>query len=157
MSYAFTPVVGANMRLYRNTGTAGTPVWVLVSQIGDLNISDLTRALAEIKRRASVFTTNLAALIQSISIELKYWYGLDSTNFTALRTNMFSGAIEQWAMMDGDITVTGTQGLKIPVVLEQFPISQNLEDPVSIDVVAKTGYWESPAGTPIDPAWFAVP
>ena len=151
------PNTGGNMKLYRNTGTYGTPVWVLMGDIGDVNIPDMARTIAELKRRSSAFTVGLAALIQMISIEFKFIHGLDATNFTALRTAFFAGTAEEWAVMDGLVATVGNQGLRCPVVIEQFPWQQNLEDVSDHDIVAKAAYYESPAGTAREPVWFVVP
>lgn len=147
---------GGNMNMYRNTGSNATPVWVLVASVEDVNISDLTRSLAEIKRRSSQFVTNLAALIQTIKLAFKLWYGIDSTNFTALQLMFFGGNAEEWAVMDDLITTTGSQGLRCAYIVSSFPISENIEDAASIDVELSTAYYESPVGTAVDPSWYTV-
>src|SRR5262245_47163236 len=111
----FEPLTGHRMKMYRNTGTPSTPAWGVVSEVGDVSIADLARGLAELKRRAKDFTKNLPTLIQSIAIEFRLHYGLGATAFTALRNNFFSGAVEEWAVMGGDITSTGVEGLRCPV------------------------------------------
>ena len=63
------PKVGHKMKLYRNTGTNASPVWSEIGDVVDVSIPDLSMGLAELKRRSSDFTKNLATLIQSISIE----------------------------------------------------------------------------------------
>jgi hypothetical protein len=128
----------------------------LVAAVEDVAISDLTRSLAEIKRRSSQFTTNLAALIQTIKVSFKFWYGIDSTNFVALQTMFLSGAAEEWAILDDLVTTTGSQGLLSAFIVSGFPITENIEDAVSIDVELSNAYYESPAGTAVDPSWFTV-
>ena len=96
------PVVGANMFLYRNTGTFTVPVWNLVSAVEDVAISNLAVTLAELKMRSSAFTKNLAALFDSIKVEFKHWYGIDSSTVTALINAFFGRASEEWALMDAN-------------------------------------------------------
>lgn len=151
------PKTGHKMKLYRNTGTVAVPVFSEVAEVGDVSISDLTRGLAELKRRASDFTKNLVTLIQSIAVEFRLHHGLDATNFDAIRTNFFSGAVEEWAVMDGDIATTGSEGLRVGVVVEQFPFDQPLEDVAGHDIRLAVGYFEDPPGTEVDPSWFVVP
>lgn len=149
-------VTGGNMKMYRNTGTDGTPVWVLVPSVEDVSIPDFERSMAELKMRSSQFASNLAAIIQTISVNFKLWYGIDSTNFSALQQCFFQGIAEEWAIMDDLITTTGSQGLRIPMLVAQFPFDQALEAAASLDVTLKTAYMESPPGTRIDPSWYTV-
>lgn len=151
------PNTGGNMKLYRNTGTYAIPVWVLMAEIGDVNIPDLARTMAEMKRRSSQFAVNFAALIQTISIEFKQWHGLDATNFTAMKTNFFAGTAEEWGLFDTLVATSGSQGLRCPVLIAEWPWQQNLEDVSDHDLVAKTAYWESPAGTAVNPTWYVAP
>jgi len=144
------------MKLYRNTGTVATPVWSEVDEVGDVSIADLAIGLAELKRRANNFTKNLASLVQSIAVEFRLHYGLDATNFDALRGNFFAQTIEEWAVMSGDITTTGEQGLRCPFLLEQFPWDQPLEDVSGHDVRLAIAYFEE-AAAEIDPSWYTVP
>lgn len=150
------PTVGHKMKLYRNTGTYAAPAWSLVAEVGDVSIPDLSMGLAELKRRGNDFTKNLATMIQSISVEFRLIHGLDSTNFSAIRTNFFAGTVEEWAVMNGDITVSGSQGLRIPALVESFPWDQPLEEVSGHDVRLAIGYLEE-SGSEIDPEWYTVP
>lgn len=153
----FQPNTGHKMFLYRNTGTVAVPVWTVVAEIGDVSIPDFSMGLSELKRRANNFTKNLASLIQGIAIEFRLHHGLDSTNYTALRTNFLAGTAEEWAIMGGDITDSGSEGLRVPVLVENFPWDQPLEDVSGHDVRLAIAYMEEPAGTEIDPAWYVTP
>jgi hypothetical protein len=145
------------MKMYRNTGTYTTPVWSLVSEVGDVNIPDLNRGMAELKRRASDFTKNLATLIQSIAIEFTMPSGLGITTWSAMKTNFFAGTAEEWAIMDGDISAgMGAEGLRCPVLIENFPWNQPLEEVAGFDIRLVCAYWESPQGTERDPVWYSV-
>jgi hypothetical protein len=151
----FEPLTGHRMKAYRNTGTPAVPVWALVSEIGDLSISDLARGLAELKRRAKDFTKNLPTLIQSIAIEFRLHYGLGATAYTAIRTAFFAGSVEEWAFMGGLITDPGVEGLRCPVLVEQFPFDQPLEDVAGHDIRLAIGYMVASA-VEVDPSWFVV-
>lgn len=147
---------GGQCSMYRSTGSDASPVWVLVASVEDVAISGMERSLAEIKRRSSQFVTTLGALIGPIKVTFKHWFGIDSTNFTALQSCFFGGNIEEWAILDDLVTTTGSQGLRIPMVVSQFNINENIEDAVSVDVELTSAYWESPSGTAIDPSWYTV-
>lgn len=152
----FQPKAGQKMKAYRNTGTAGSPTWVEVSEIGDLSISDMKRILAQIKRRAKDYTKNLPAMIDSIGIDLRLHWGLGATNLNAIRAAFLAGTTEEWSIMSGTITDVGEQGLRIPVIVEDFPWDQNQEEASGFDVRLAIAYHESPAGTEVDPSWTVV-
>lgn len=151
------PKTGHQMKLYRNTGTVDTPTWTEVAEVGDVSIPDLSRGMAELKRRASDFTKNLASLIQSIAVEFRLHHGMDATNFDAIRTNFFAGTAEEWAVFNGDIATTDNEGLRLPALVEQFPWDQPLEDVSGHDIRLAIAYMEEPAGTEIDPSWSVTP
>ena len=151
----FAPKTGHGMNLYRNTGTYATPVWALVDEVGDVSIPDLKRGLAELKRRANGFTKNLASLIQSISIEFRLHFGLDATQYDAIVADFFAGTAREWAVMSGPIATVGSIGLRCPVLVEDFPWDQPLEDVSGHDVRLASAYMLSES-TEVDPVWYEV-
>lgn len=151
----FEPKTGFNMKLYRNTGSFATPTWLEIGEIGDVSLSDLTRMLAELKRRGKQFTKNLASLIGSITVTFKLPFGLGATNYTYLRTAFFAGTVFEMAIMSGDIAVATEEGLRCPMVMEQFPWNQALEEASGHDVQVKVGYMVS-GGSEVDPVWLVV-
>lgn len=146
---------GHNMKLYINEGSVASPTWTEIAQVGDVSIPDLSRGVAELKRRGNDFTKNLASIIQSISVEFKMFHGLEATMFGTLQAAFFAATPYEYAVMDGDITVTGNQGLRLPALIEQFPWDQPLEDVSSHDVRLAVAYMED-SGTEIDPSWLDV-
>ena len=151
------PTTGHKMKLYRNTGTVAVPVWSEVDEVGDVSLGDFSMGVAELKRRANNFTKNLATLVQNMAIDFRLHYGLDATNYDAIRAAFLAGTIEEWAIMSGDIAVSGNEGMRIPMLVEQFPWDQPLEDVSGHDCRLVIGYMEEPAGTEIDPSWYVVP
>lgn len=150
------PKTGHDMKLYRNTGTVAIPTWTEVTAVVDVSVSDLSRGLAELKRRGKDFTKNLASLIQSIAVEFRLHHGLDATNFTDIQQNFFNGTVEEWAVMDGDIATSGSEGLQFPAMVEQFPWEQPLEDVSGHDIRLAVGYLEDAGGSEVDPSWKVV-
>jgi hypothetical protein len=146
---------GGNMKLYRNTGSVATPTWSEVDEVGDVSIPDFSRGLAELKRRANGFVKNLATLIQSIAVEFRLHHGMDATTFDALRANFLAGTAEEWAVMDGPIATVGSEGLRLPVIVENFPWDQPLEDISGHDVRLAIAYMISSA-TEVEPSWLVV-
>lgn len=157
MSTTFRPTTGHKMKAYINTGTHAVPVWTEITEIGDLNISDLSRNLAELKRRGREFTKNLAAMIGTIGIEFTMHFGLNRTVYDLLRAAFFAGTNYEFAFMNGAIATNGHQGLTIQALVENFPWNQALEEVSGHDVRLATGYMEDEVnGGELDPYWFVV-
>jgi len=150
-----TAKTGHQMKLYRNTGTVATPTWTEITEIGDVSLPDFSMGLAELKRRASSWTKNLATLIQSFSIEFRFVHGLGATNFDAMRANFLAGTAEEFAMVDGAIATSGTEGLRFPGLISEFPWDQPLEDVSGHDIRIAVAYMEESA-TEVDPSWLVV-
>lgn len=153
--FAGGPKTGHSMKLYYNTGTSGTPTWVEVDEIEDLNVSQLQFSVAELRRRANNFTKNLASLEEPIEVEFRLHHGLGETQFDQIRADHFNRASREWAIMDGDITVNGQEGLRCPFFVAGFPWEQNLQDVSGHDVRLVIAY-HSESGTELDPSWYEV-
>lgn len=147
--------VGHQMKLFVNGGTNAAPVWAEIGDVVDVSLPDLSMGLAELKRRSSGFTKNVATLIQSISIEFRLVYGLDSTQYNAIRTQFFNGEVREYAIMSGNINGSGNEGLRMPALVEQFPWDQPLEDISGHDVRLAVAYDEE-GGSEYDPEWFTI-
>lgn len=146
------PQAGHKMKLYRNTGTVATPTWTEVAEVSDVNLSDFTMGLAELKRRANDFAKNVVTMIQPIAIEFTLINGLDATNFDAMRANFLAGTAEEWAIFNGDISTSGNEGLRVPMVIENFPWDQSQEEVSSHSVRLAIVYMEE-SSTEVDPSW----
>lgn len=147
---------GRQMFLYRNSGSHGTPVWDEICNVGDVNVSDFSRGLAELKRRCSQYIKNLPALIQSITVEFSMIHGVNPTTFNAMFDDFINGTPVEYAIMDGDITLDGTQGLMLPALVQKFPWNQPLEDVSAHDVGLAIAYMEDGGGNEIDPEWLVI-
>jgi hypothetical protein len=57
----------------------------------------------------------------------------------------------EFAVMDGDIAVSGKQGLRATCMITNFSMSQPLEEAVTVDVSIKPTYAANA------PSWYTVP
>jgi hypothetical protein len=149
------PQTGHKMKLYRNSGTHASPTWGLVSQVEDVSIPDLSRGLAELKRRASDFTKNLPSLLQTSTVEFRLHHGLDWTMFTNIRTDFFTGATKEWAVMDQAIANDAAEGFVSPYLVADFPWEQPLENVSGHDIRLATGYLIE-SSTEVEAEWLVV-
>lgn len=148
------PKTGKDMYLYYNSGTHASPTWVDIDEVGDVSIDGLSRTIAELKRRAKDFTKGLPGLLSLMTVTFTLLHGLNATVFTALIGYFFAGTVKEYAIMDGSITVAGSQGLRSAFLISEFPFNQPLEDVAGHEVKLSGAYWEEPAGTEIDPDWY---
>jgi hypothetical protein len=156
MSSTFSPRTGFAMKLYYATGNMNTPTWNEVGSVGDVNISSLSRGMAELKRRGSYYTKNLPSLFESITVEFTIPFGVSQTAYDQIRADFFSGTARLWAVMSGDITVSGVQGLVLPALVTQFPWDQPLEDVSNHNIQLSVAYLENSSGQELDPYWLVV-
>jgi hypothetical protein len=151
-----TVKTGHEMKLYMNSGSHETPTWTLIDEVGDVSIPDLAIGLAELKRRKSNFTKNLAGTFQSIAVEFQLSHDGAAANFKTLIAAFFARTVKEWAIMDGAITTTGSAGLRIPLLIEQFPWDQPQDDVSGHAVRLAVALMEDPAGTELDPSWYEI-
>ena len=147
------PKTGDKMKLYHNTGTYETPVWAEICEIGDLSVDNFKRAVALLERRCSQFGKNLPSLLDPISFTFKLLYGLSSTIFYRMMTDHWYGYSREYAILDGDLAIDGTEGLRLPAIFEEFPWDQPLKDVSSHQCKLSLAYKLDANLAEINPAW----
>lgn len=150
------PTLGDFCRLYCDTGSSSTPVWTEWGEIDGCSCSDLGRSSVELNVRSLKSVPSLPGKINALSFSFKYYPGFNSANYSQLIEDFFDGPkIRLWAMLDGDVQTSGTQGLKMPAFLEGFGYSQGAGEAVSHDVTLKYGFMKSGSGA-VDPEWMTI-
>jgi len=150
------PKTGHKCKAYINSGTHETPVWAELKDIGDLSVSDLEMALAELKRRGSNFTKALPGIFNLFATEFRLHHGLDAEVFTTLRQAFFSQTPIEVAVMNGAIDLEGSEGLRMPVLVAQFPWQQGLDEVHGHDVRLALAWDVDAEDEEIDPEWLVV-
>lgn len=135
------PKTGDFCKLYCDTGTSTTPVWVEWGEIDGVTCSDLTRSSVELNVRALRCTPSIAGKIGALTFGFKYYPGFNDTNYAQLISDFFDEPkVRKWAMMNGDIEETGSQGLVMPAYVEGIPYDQSAGTVVSHSVTLKFGF-----------------
>jgi len=145
---------GRDFYLYFATAVAGgAPALTLIDECEDVNVSDLQYALAELKRRKSRWNLKVATTL-SAAITFKLWHKLSPTKFDALRTAFFAQTpLEVW-VLNGPAATAGSEGLKLPCLLTQFPWNQQLEEVSSHDCqFDPTYFYDTEEEEELEPAW----
>lgn len=143
--------LGLDAKLYHNTGTFGAPVWAEIEDAQDVSLT-LEAGEAEVKRRASTWTEFLAALKEAA---IEFEMVSDPTNtadFQALRDAFLNRTAIELLILDGDVTTTGSEGLRMTSLITQFSRNEPLEEVLTFSVMAKP----TPNADSV-PAWVTAP
>jgi hypothetical protein len=141
-------VLGLNAKLYRNTGTYGTPDWELIGNVRDLRLN-LEKGEADVTTRGGNGWEQVVAL-KSATIEWGMLWDTADTNFTAIRTSFLSDTTIEFLVLDGAVETTGSQGLRAICMVNRFTRNENLREALTVDVAAKPTYDANA------PSWFTV-
>lgn len=118
------------------------------------NVKDLTLNVEAGEADASTRGNNgwraTLATLKDGSIEFEMVWDTTDAAFTTIRTAFFDGSAVGFAILDGDIADTGSQGLKAPMVITNFSRNEPLEEAITVSVTAKPTYSANP------PEWMVV-
>jgi len=145
--------LGTSWELNLNTGTNASPVYDLMDGVGDVNLS-LDIGLGEIALRSLAYVLNLPGKIRG-SLEVSLAQDVGETTWDLLRTYFLAGTQKQYAVSNGLIATSGTQGFKFYGIITEFPIDQPLEELVEGSMTLNFGYTEE-SSVVIPPQWFTI-
>lgn len=128
--------LGLSAKLYRNTGTYGSPTWTEISAVRDLTLSD-AMSEADVTRRASGGWRETVATLREASIDFDMVNVADDTQVSALRAAYAARTIVEFAVLDGDVLTPGTRGLRASCQVTKFELSQELENAQTYSVTIK--------------------
>lgn len=135
------PVAGIDCKLYYNSATTrATPTWVEVTKARDVAVPDYGVNAIEANSRASLYECFVAGLIKvSLTFTYLHYRGADTVRdyFT---TMVSSRTVEEFAAMDGTITLVGARGVKFYGIMEKFAYTQDLEGAQVWDASVKPAY-----------------
>jgi len=142
--------LGMEAKVYRNDGTWETPTWVEITNVRDVTLN-LETGEADVTTRANSGWRATAATLKEASVEFEMVWDTEDAGFTAIKDAFFNGTNIDLAVMDGDITQTGTQGLRAEFSITSFSRSEPLEEAITVSVTAKPAYSVN------TPEWMVVP
>lgn len=135
--------LGMNAKLYRNTGSYGSPTWTEVSDVKDLKIG-LESAEADQSIRGGGGWEAVAAALKKASVEFGMLYDTADTNWTAFQAAWLNSTAIEIACMDGPIATVGTQGFRMTVAVLKFDQTENLADAIHNEVTCKPTRADNP-------------
>jgi hypothetical protein len=142
--------LGMDAKLYRNTGSYATPVWNEVTNVKDVTLN-LEAGEADVTTRGNGGWRANIATLKDAGLEFEMVWDTADDDFTAVRTAFLSNGSVEFAVLDGDITTTGSQGLRATMAITNFSRSEPLEEAIKVSVTAKPTYADNP------PEWMTIP
>ncbi len=141
--------IGFDGKLYRNTGTYGTPVWNEVKAVRDLR-APVEVAEHDVSSRKSRLKISLPGLV-ALGVEFDMVHDKAEDDYTVLRDASMNGTLLEYAVMDENIATSGSDGWRMTCGLYGFGRNEPLEGGMTHDVVLK------PAPSANAPAVYTVP
>lgn len=141
--------LGLDAKLYRNTASTGSPTWDLVGNVRDVTLN-LETGEADVTTRGNDGWRATVGTLKDASIEFEMVWDTGDADFTALKDAFFNGTPIELAVMDGDISASGSQGLRAVCRIINFTRSESLEEAITVSVTAKPTYSTSP------PSWLVT-
>jgi hypothetical protein len=142
--------LGLDAKLYRNTGTYATPVWNEIKNVKDVTLN-LETAEADVTTRGNNGWRATVATLKDGSVEFEMVWDSADDDFGTIRDAFLNKTAVELAVMDGDITVTGNQGLRASFMVTKFSRNEPLEEAISVSVTVKPTYATNA------PTWMTIP
>lgn len=103
--------LGLNAKTYRNTGSYSVPVWTEMKNIRDATLAD-SMAEADVTRRASGGFRETEPTLREISFDYDAVNVAGDAEVTAVLAAYAGRTAIDLAIMDGDITTPGSNGVR---------------------------------------------
>jgi len=131
--------LGKDFKLYKSTSaltdsvTADQLTWNEQTNVRDLT-RGLSKALTDVTTRGSGGWREQAGTLKEASIDLQILYDPDDSLFQSLRGGFLNDTEVTLAILDGDVSTGGTQGLVANFNVTNFPVNEELEERATVDV-----------------------
>lgn len=143
--------LGLDCKAYRNTGTYATPTWDELTNTKEVTLN-LDKSESDVTTRGNAGWRAVAAALKDGSIDLSIQLNPDShADLTAFIDAYFNNTQVECAFMDGDITTTGSEGLRASFEVMSASRAEPLEEGVVWTFTLKPGLAANA------PEWFVIP
>jgi len=141
--------LGGKARLYRNTGDYMSPVWANMPNVKDLTLN-LEKGEADVSTRGNAGWRATLATLKDGTVEFEMVWDTEDEGFTAIQQAYFDDTPIEVAVMDGEITTPGNQGLRATMSVTNFSRNEPLEEALTVQVSIKPTYAAN------SPEWMVV-
>lgn len=147
------PQAGFFDKLYRNTGTYGSPTWNEVPNVKDLTSGMQATEIDVTTRGSAGFKAYIAGLIDA-GVDFNMIWDTSDADFTAIQTAFLARTGIEFLVLDGDVETPGSQGLRAIMGIFDFTREEPLDGAVEAKVKLKPRYVSDTAQAP---SWYTVP
>ncbi len=149
------PVLGKDCKAYYNSATHATPTWNEAKYA--INVSaNFGKGEGDVSGRYSGWKKSKGALKElEITFTYRHKRGVDAV-FDKILDSYVNGTPVEWAILDGDITLTKAQGPRAFCEVMSLNMTQELENGVEYEVTLKPTWFEE-ASNVVEPDWYEVP
>ncbi|MGH7202523.1 MAG: hypothetical protein ACREJB_18095, partial [Planctomycetaceae bacterium] len=106
---------------------------------------------ADVTTRGNAGWRATIAALKDGSIEFEMVWDTGDADFTAIKDAFFGNTSLEFAVLDGAVASSGSQGLRATMSITNFSRSEALEEAIGVSVTAKPTYADNP------PEWMTVP
>ncbi len=132
--------LGMDAKLYYKVGgVGGSGSWEELVNVKDVTLN-LETGEADVTTRGNAGWRATAATLKEGSIEFEMVWDTGDAGFTAIKNAYFNNAKIGFAIMDGDIAASGSQGLQADFSITNFSRKEALEEALTVSVTAKPTY-----------------
>lgn len=140
--------LGLSAKLYRNTGTYGSPTWNEIDQVKDVTLT-MTNNEADVTTRAGGGFVLTLPTTTAIEVSFQMLSKTGDQDLDAIRTAFFAKTDLEFAVMSGPVTDTDSRGVRFTGRVYSFTRNEAIGDAQLFDVTIK------PAPATNAPAWFS--
>lgn len=138
-----TAKLGLNCVLYRNTGSYGSPNWVEVPNVKDLTLNS-EMGEADVSTRGDGGQRITEPTLETASIEFQMVHDPTDAGFAAIAAAKAARTAIEFAVLDGSIETSTSEGLRATMKCFNFSRTENLEDAVMVSVTLKPSRADNP-------------
>ena len=149
-----TPIAGFRMKLYR-APIAASDVWVEVGGVQSASVDDVAREEIEVALRGSEWKRIIPGQMEAMGATFKQVHNVVPGMEALIRNDVMNGTPAKYALVNGDITTTGTEGWVFPAYTTQMNRSEENSEVVANDIKTKLGYIVNGSEL-VEPEWLTV-
>lgn len=131
--------LGMDGKLYYNAGTYASPTWTLLTNVKDVTLN-LEKGEADATTRGNGGWRATKPTLKDGTIEFEMLWDTEDAGFTVIKDAWFDDTDVEFAVMDGLITTSGSQGLRAMMAVISFSRNEPLEEAMSVNVTIKPTY-----------------
>lgn len=146
MAAPTVPILGVNGKIYRNTGTYGTPTWNLISNVRDINTPWSFGSHEVSQRGAGGFRQHEPTLID-IEFSMTQIYDPADDDYVALLAAMQARTAVDFFILDQAQATAGSQGPRALFKCHKFERTEGLDAVMEVNMDFKLCYSAN------NPAW----